>query len=128
MFTNPPKEVLEKYKKPLNILMFVLMIACSLFSRADPGIFAVSGLDISMEYNINEANFGLLLSSLYIGNIIGTLICPLIFKRIHIKYIIVGAILSNAAFTIVFPLTKNYVGLFLSRILVGIFQVIIQYL
>lgn len=103
------------------------MIACSLFSRADPGIFAVSGLDIQKEYDIKESDFGLLLSALYIGNIIGTLICPFIFRRVHVRYIIFGAITLNAAFTIVFPLTSNYVGLFISRILVGVFQVMHLY-
>ena len=101
----------------------MLAIVSGLFSGASSGIFAVSGLDIQKDYNIQESDFGLLLSSGMIGNIIGTLISPYLFKRIHVKYIIFTGVALGGVCILVFPLTSNYAVLLISMILRGIFSV-----
>ncbi len=59
--------------------LFVNMILCYYFSHIDLGIMGVSNENIQKYLNISESDVGLLATSLYIGNVAGSLICPLLF-------------------------------------------------
>ena len=51
----------------------------------DLGIIAVSASEILNDLNISKSDLGLLESALYIGNIIGSFLSPLMFRKFHPK-------------------------------------------
>lgn len=55
------------------------MILCYYFSHIDLGVMGVSNENIQKYLGISESDVGLLATSLYIGNVAGSLICPLLF-------------------------------------------------
>ena len=70
---------------------------------------------------VNESDVGLLATGLYIGNVIGSLICPWLFSKFQSKYIIIGATILNGLSVCIFALTTQYWVIFGSRCLAGLF-------
>ena len=62
---------------------------------------------------------GLLETALYIGIVIGSTIFPYVFSKVNPKYIVVSAVLLNAAAVSVFSITTSYWTIFASRVGVG---------
>lgn len=58
---------------------------------------------------------------MYIGIVMGSVICPFLFSSIKPKVLIIVATFLNAGAVSVFALTSNYWVIFGSRILVGLF-------
>ena len=48
----------------------------------DNGVLAVSNEAIKKDLNISESGMGLLQSGLYVGNVIGSIISPVLFAKI----------------------------------------------
>ena len=48
----------------------------------DNGVLAVSNEAIKKDLNITESDMGLLQSGLYVGNVIGSIISPVLFAKI----------------------------------------------
>lgn len=67
---------------------------------------------------------GLLTAALYVGNVVGSLITPKILTLVKPKTAIVVAAVLNALAVGVFSITKNFWIIFVSRMLVGLFQVV----
>lgn len=97
---------------------------CYVFCHIDNGIFAVSNEAVIKDLSIDESEMGLLTGALYIGNISGSLVLPLILTKFRPKTVVIFAAIMNALTAGVFPLTKIYWIIFVSRVLVGIFQVV----
>jgi predicted MFS family arabinose efflux permease len=89
----------------------------------DNGILAVSNETIKKDLGIEESDMGLLQSGLYVGNVIGSILSPVLFAKMQAKNIIVGSSILNALFVGVFAFTKNFWILFATRSFVGFFQV-----
>ena len=70
---------------------------------------------------------GLLETALYIGIVAGTIICPILFSIMSPKILIAAASLLNGLFAVViaFGNERNYWIVFGSRVLVGLFLVMI---
>ena len=66
---------------------------------------------------------GLLATGLYIGNVIGSFLCPFLFSKMRAKHILVIAAVGNALTVAVFTFVKDYWVIFASRCFVGFFQV-----
>ena len=61
---------------------------------------------------------------MYIGIVIGTLICPLLFKAMSPKLLIaLAAFLNGACATIIALPGMSYPVIFVSRVIVGLFLV-----
>jgi predicted MFS family arabinose efflux permease len=67
---------------------------------------------------------GLISSSIYIGNVLGCLIFPLLLSKSTAKPVVVWASLLNALSVSVFSLTDLYWALIASRVLAGLSQVV----
>jgi predicted MFS family arabinose efflux permease len=67
---------------------------------------------------------GLISSSIYIGNILGCLLFPLLLSKLNAKTVIVWASLLNALSVGIFSLTDLYWALIASRVLAGLSQVV----
>ena len=64
---------------------------------------------------------GLLETAMYIGIVIGSTICPYVFSKVTPKYVIISAVLLNAAAVSIFSITTSYWTIFASRVGVGMF-------
>lgn len=103
--------------------LYLLILLCYAFCHIDNGIIAVSNETIKKSLNITESEVGLIATGLYIGNVAGSIVTPLIFAKLNTKLIIVVSAIFNALAVSVFALVTNYWVIFSSRILVGFFQV-----
>lgn len=70
---------------------------------------------------MEEAEVGLLATGLYIGNVAGSLICPILFSKFKAKHVIVTAAILNAVAVSIFAIVENYWVIFASRMLTGLF-------
>jgi predicted MFS family arabinose efflux permease len=64
---------------------------------------------------------GLLETGMYIGIVIGSVLCPFLFAKLSPKPLIIIACILNACSVSVFSLTTSFWLIFASRILVGLF-------
>lgn len=110
----------------MTTTLYIFIVLSYLVDHLDLGIFAVSATEIQEDLDITESDIGLLESALYIGNIIGSLLCPVLFRVIHPKILILVATVFNALLLLPFCFTSYYWVLFGTRILVGLFQVTIS--
>jgi MFS family permease len=67
---------------------------------------------------------GLLASSIYFGNVTGSLLTPFIFGKLKAKHIIVVSAIMNGILVSAFNFTTNYWIIFTTRFLAGLFQVV----
>lgn len=104
----------------VTFYLYLLIVFCYLFCHIDLGILAVSNENIIKSLKIEESAMGLLATGLYIGNVVGSLICPFLFAKMRAKHLIVGAAIINAASVAVFTFTQDYWIVFGSRIIVGL--------
>jgi MFS family permease len=89
----------------------------------DDGVLSVASERILHDLAISESQLGLIEASLYVGFIIGSLVCPFLFGRISTKALIVSAVLLNAAAVGSWAATDIYWVLATCRVLNGIFLV-----
>ena len=65
----------------------------------------------------------MLASALYLGNMLGCLILPVLFKKCGAKWVNSLAVIGNAVTVAIIAFTNNYWAVMVSRALVGLFQV-----
>ena len=71
---------------------------------------------------IYEDELGLLETAMYIGVVLGTLLCPiLIMPNLHPRTVIISASVLNGLTSLVVALTHHYILIFFSRVLTGLF-------
>lgn len=102
-------------------LLYAQILLCYLVNHMDLGIISVSATEILNDLNISKSDLGLLESALYMGNIIGSFLSPLMFRKFHPKVLIVIASIANSTFLLPFTFTTNYWAIFSTRILTGVF-------
>ncbi len=119
MNNTEPKEL----RRGVVIFLYIIILFCYMFCHIDNGILAVSNEVIKDDLKITESYVGLLTSGLYLGNVVGSIISPVLFAKFRAKHIMVTAALMNAASVIVFSFVKIYWVIFASRVLAGFFQV-----
>ena len=71
--------------------------------------------------HFTESYTGLLAASIYIGNIIGSIICPFLFSKFQAKHITVISAVINALAVGVFSFTEDIWIIMASRIVTGLF-------
>ena len=101
--------------------LYLTIITSFMICHLDNGILAVSNENIKKDLNITEADMGLLSSGLYAGNVVGSILSPLIFAKIQPKKTIVVSAILNGITVGVFAITKSFWLIFASRVLVGFF-------
>lgn len=70
----------------------------------------------------------MLASALYLGNMLGCLILPVLFTKCGAKWVNSLAVIGNAVTVAIIAFTNNYWIVMVSRALVGLFQVSAPYL
>lgn len=111
-----------KFQRPgVTLGLYIVMISCYMVCHIDNGILAVSNEAIKKDLNITESDMGLLQAGLYVGNVIGSIISPVIFAKIQPKKTMVVSAILNGIFVGAFALTKNFWILFVTRAFVGLF-------
>ena len=102
---------------------YAIIFFANIILNVDQGIMP-GATNIMMNYfNLNQAWFGFLGSSIYFGLIAGSFVAGIIFQKYNAKKIILFSIIGLCVSLGVLTLTKIYTILILSRIAVGIFQV-----
>ncbi|CDW85639.1 major facilitator superfamily protein [Stylonychia lemnae] len=104
--------------------LYATIVLCYLVDHFDLGIFAQAAASIQQDLKITQSGVGLLESGMYIGNIIGCILCPFLFKIISSKWLIINASILNALLLCPFYFSSNFWLLVSCRIILGIFQVI----
>ena len=107
--------------------LYCSFVLCYLVCHIDLGIIAVSATDIQDYLGITEGDLGLIECALYIGNVLGSLVCALAYRKFQAKHVLIFAAVMNGLLLMVFTFTKIYWLIFFSRVGVGIFQVIFTY-
>jgi putative MFS transporter len=113
------KELSPRVTKYLYLLIAFCYLACHI----DLGILAVSSDPIRHNLQITAAQMGLLASSIYLGNVAGSLIGPFLFEKLKAKHIIVVSAIMNGILVSAFNFTTNFSIILGSRVLAGLFQV-----
>jgi MFS family permease len=107
----------------VTLYLYLVIIFCYLFCHIDLGILAVSNDAIIKKLEITEGDMGLLATALYIGNVAGSLLCPVLFAKLKAKHVLVVSAVMNAGAVCVFTFVNNYWIIFASRLVTGLFQV-----
>ena len=111
-------------KPRVTFYLYLVTLFTYLFCHIDLGVLASSN-EAAKKYlgDISESDIGLVASALYIGNIIGSLVCPSLFANMKAKHILVISAVMNGLCCGIFVLVSNYWIVFASRVLVGFFEV-----
>ncbi len=95
----------NKLSPKVTKYLYLLISFCFLACHIDLGIFAVS-TDVMRRYlNISASEMGLLASSIYFGNVAGSLITPFLFGKLKAKHIIVVSAIGNGILVSAFIIT-----------------------
>jgi len=118
-------------KKVLNpnitTYLYLVILLTYLCCQIDTGIFAVAN-DAMIKYlgNISSSDMRLLVTGLYVGNVIGALFCPMLFASLQAKHILVVSAIMNGIFVSFFSFLSDFWVLFASRVIVGVFEVMFE--
>lgn len=108
--------------------LYSAIFLCFLFSHIDVGILSQSNEEARGDLGISEDQLGLLETAMYIGIVIGTILCPFLFKVMSPKLLIAISACLNGAFATVIAIPEvPYEAIFASRVLVGLFLVSVTY-
>lgn len=89
----------------------------------DDGVLSVASERIIKDLNMTESQLGFVEAALYIGIIIGSVLCPFLFSKLSPKILVITAVIFNASTVASWSLTSNYWLLATFRTLNGIFLV-----
>jgi MFS family permease len=104
--------------------LYSAIFLCFLFSHIDVGILSQSNEEAREDLEITEDQLGLLETAMYVGIVIGTILCPIAFKYVSPKLLIAISACLNGAFATVIAIPHvNYYIIFASRVVVGLFLV-----
>lgn len=108
-----------------HTLKIMYSVACfaNLVINLDHGILPACTQELKQDVNIDEFGLGLLGSVVYIGLMLGSITSGPLLQSYSSKKIIAFSTLGNIISLFIFPVTKNFFLLCLSRGLVGFFQV-----
>lgn len=93
------------------------------FINIDMGILPAGSTVIKNELGIENAKFGALGSMVYLGQCIGSLLAPAIFKIVSPKKVLSSCLALNIATLILFTKCNSYPVLVMCRIFTGVFQI-----
>jgi fucose permease len=96
----PPQNLTPAQERWLKIL-YAGIFMCFLSSHIDVGILSQANEKAKDEFKISESEIGLLETALYIGIVIGTIICPILFSITTPKNLITLSAFLNGAFAVI---------------------------
>lgn len=104
--------------------LYLVTLFTYLFCHIDIGVLAASN-EAAKKYlgDISDSDIGLVATALYIGNVIGSLLCPSLFANMKAKHILIISAVMNGLCCGIFVLISNFWIVFVSRVLVGFFEV-----
>lgn len=91
--------------------------------QIDDGVLSVASEKIIHDLNVSESQLGLVEAAMYIGILIGSIVCPFMFAHGNPKVIIIVAVLCTSAAVATWSVTGTFWILVASRVLDGIFLV-----
>jgi predicted MFS family arabinose efflux permease len=107
-----------------TLLLYLVIMFCYFACHIDGGVISSSNESIKKELGFSDTQIGLTATGLYIGDLLGCLLCPFLFSRFKTKYVIIIASVLNGAFVMVFTLVNDFTAIFISRIFTGMAHVI----
>lgn len=89
----------------------------------DDGVLSVSSEGIIHDIGLTESQLGMIEAAMYIGIIIGSLVCPFLFTALSPKLLLIGAVLFNSLAVSGWAFTQSFYLLSGFRVINGIFLV-----
>ena len=107
--------------------LYIMIFTTNILLNVDQGIMP-GATNIMMKYfNLNQAWFGLLGSSIYFGLIAGSFFAGILFQKYNTRKIIIFTCLGLCISLSIITYTKIYIILIFSRAMLGLFQVYIYF-
>jgi len=103
--------------------LYISIVLCYTIDHLDLGILAVASKHIQNDLDITASLLGLMEATPYMGNIIGSMLCPMLFRKFPPKFLLVLATVCRAAFLLPFTFSTNFWLIFATRIIAGLFEV-----
>ena len=104
-------------------MLFATICICYLLMHIDDGVLSVASENIIHDLHITESSLGMVEAAMYIGILIGSLICPFLFATFDPKVLIIIAVFVNAVGVSAWAFTQLFYVLAGCRVLNGIFLV-----
>jgi len=117
----------KEERPPLNPgvtrMLFLTMCVAFLLIHMDDGILSVASEHIIRDLQFTEGDLGLIEGAVYLGIIIGCLVCPLLFARMSPKLLVLFGVLSTSCCVSAWVFFDNFWVLACARFMNGIFNV-----
>ena len=104
--------------------VFFLLMISNIFIQMDHGSIPASTWNLYQIFNSNQ-EIGLFGSLVFIGNLLGALIYFYLINAYHRKKLLIYSMFFIAICLITFILTTNIIYLFINRVILGIFKLIL---
>ena len=121
------KSSMPKLSPKVTRLLYASILLCYMLMHIDDGVLSVASESILKDLHISESQLGLVEASMYVGIIIGSLVCPFIFAKGSPKFIIICTVICNAIAVSTWSLSGNFWILSIARVLNGIFLVSLRF-
>jgi MFS transporter, DHA1 family, 2-module integral membrane pump EmrD len=101
-------KIMVYYKTIMSHPLFLGYVLCSIFMIAGESAFnTASSFLLIKTYGVSKYHFGLLITCLAVGHLIGTLICGQLVKRLNLVYMMGTGVIILAASTLVMATFVN---------------------
>ena len=110
----------KKFLSPVAKI-FIILFLLQIILNMDQGLFPAASDLIRKDLNINDEQFGLMGSVVYVGLIVGSLISGPLLSKIKSKTIIVLTITLFLICMSFYIFVKNFIVLTIARVLSGFF-------
>ena len=107
-------------------MLFVVVLFMNVLINIDHGVMPAGSIVIKDDLDINNTEYGLLGSIVFIGLTIGSIAATYLFQNYNTKYTLMTIMTLNGLSQAIFTMTKHYLLLCLSRFLTGFFQVFVS--
>ena len=102
-----------------------MVLLINLVVNIDHGVLP-GGVNVMTDaLDLKETQYGYLESSVFLGNIVGSIVASFLFREVSTKYVLISVLILNALMQSVFIYTTNFYVLLIARILSGSFQVFV---
>jgi len=99
---------MPKYTPEMRKWAFLLLFWINMSSNLDHGALPSASPNIKKTLKINETELGTLLSLVFLGLFLGSIVAVGLFSRFRFKNILVVSYLGNAIGLAIFAFSKNY--------------------
>ena len=107
-------------------LIFSIFVILNIMINVDHGTVPAATEEIKKDLNINDEQFGLFGSLVYLGNMFGSLVSLTLINKLNRKYLLAVSLTLSGGFLMTFTIWSSLYFLFSNRIVVGMFQAFVS--